>query len=257
MTQPNIFEQTQQTQSLEQPTQAPVQTQPQVAPQPAVIPDTSGQNVYEDLVKRVTNSDGTQKYATVSDALNALPHAQSHIADQASKIKQLEEELANRQTVEAQLQQMQQQPTEPTAQATPAPTEAEFADMVSNVLAKQKAEETATSNAKIVTDRLTQAYGDKAQEFFTAKAAELGVSPDFLNDLAHKSPEALFRTLGLNGATPNPSTTPPATQSAFMNEVPTIPSQKPLHRMKSSEKVDLWREIRDGVNARHRGQQTY
>ena len=220
----NIFEQ-QTNQPLEQPLQVPVQTQPVVAPpvQPQVIPDTSGQTIYEDLVGRVTNSDGTRKYASVSDALNSIPHAQTHIADQASKIAALELELSNRQTVETQLQQMQQQPTTPTEQATPVPSESELADMVSSVLAKQKAEDTSTANAKIVTERLTQAYGDKAQEFFNAKAGELGVSADFLNDLAHKSPEALFRTLGLTGAQPNLNTTnPPSTQSQFMNEVPTM-----------------------------------
>src|SRR3546814_6053049 len=69
--------------------------------------------------------------------------------------------------------------------------------LVQQTLNQNKQSETIKSNQSKVQEALKAKFGDKAQEAVAAKAAELGVSPSELGDLASKSPAmvlALFQT---------------------------------------------------------------
>src|SRR3546814_763153 len=76
---------------------------------------------------------------------------------------------------------------------------------VQQTLNQNKQCETIKSNQRKVQEALKAKFGDKAQEAVAAKAAELGVSPSELGDLASKSPAmvlALFQTTGQSGPKP-------------------------------------------------------
>src|SRR3546814_15410240 len=77
--------------------------------------------------------------------------------------------------------------------------------LVQQTLNQNKQSETIKSNQSKVQEALKAKFGDKAQEAVAAKAAELGVSPSELGDLASKSPAmvlALFQTTGQSGPKP-------------------------------------------------------
>lgn len=244
------------------------ETNPEQNPNPAVVPEAQPApvptapvtpdplSVYEDLAARVTNPDGTRKYGTISDALNALPHSQEMITKQQQEIATLKEELAKRQSVETQLQQMREQ-VQPTTQPveTPQPSEKDLAELVSKQLQLQKEQDAAESNRQSVQATFAATFGDKAAEVWNAKASELGVNSTFLDDIATKSPQAIFKMFGLAGGTSPQATTPMSTHVTPQDPVPQQYSfDKPLHKMSTSEKVSAWRAIAEEVNARHNGQ---
>lgn len=61
---------------------------------------------------------------------------------------------------------------------------------------QQKREE---ANYKLVESKLTQEYGNNYQAILKQQVDQLGLDKDFVNELARKHPQVLFRTLGLEG----------------------------------------------------------
>lgn len=71
-------------------------------------------------------------------------------------------------------------------------------------------ERQATLNAELAAQKLVEHFGDaaKANEAVRRRAAELGVSVDWLKDAAARSPEALFASMGINTGQPVSRQTP-------------------------------------------------
>lgn len=142
-----------------------------------------------------------KKYATVEKALEALPHAQSHIATLESEAAQLRKQVeqgldANKvyETVQELLKAQRETPGS-------APLdEAAIANLLDRKLTERESQLVAANNLKSVQDAMREKYGDedKANEVFKTRATELGVGVDFLKDLAKKSPKAAKEMLGLN-----------------------------------------------------------
>lgn len=66
----------------------------------------------------------------------------------------------------------------------------------------------ADANLLEVDSRIKELYKDKAAEFMKGKAAELGLSLEYLGEIAVKSPAALYSLIGISGkatGTPAPS----------------------------------------------------
>lgn len=61
---------------------------------------------------------------------------------------------------------------------------------------QQKIEE---ANYKLVESKLTEQYGSNYQAVLKQQVDQLGLDKDFVNELARKHPQVLFRTLGLEG----------------------------------------------------------
>lgn len=55
------------------------------------------------------------------------------------------------------------------------------------------------ANAQSVQAKLIEAYGPNYAQTLKQKVSELGLTADFVNDLARKHPQVLFRTLGIDG----------------------------------------------------------
>ena len=72
----------------------------------------------------------------------------------------------------------------------------DFKALVKEVLSEQDTEQRVAKNVALVNETLTKMWGDKAQEQLKAKAAELGVSMDFLKSTAGTSADAFFRLIG-------------------------------------------------------------
>lgn len=168
------------------------------------------------LLAGIKNDRGEQKYKSVEDALNALKHSQDYIPQLSDKLRQQEQELAEAKAAAAKITELERtlqsltQNNTPPASATPAPaglSKEEIAELISNTLTTQQKQVVAQENLGKVVSTLTKSFGDKAEEVFYNKAKELGMSVVEINSLAAKSPQAAFKLLGLDSATPT-STAP-------------------------------------------------
>lgn len=157
------------------------------------------------LLTDIRNEKGEQKYRSVEDALYALKHSQEYIPELSSKLKQQEQELiAAKQAAEkiAELERVVKALTEqnePPKQNTPANemTSEKVAELVSSVLSQRETEQVKQGNIKTVVDNVKSAFGEKADEIFYGKAAELGMSAEQFNNMAATSPKAVLKLLGL------------------------------------------------------------
>ena len=140
-----------------------------------------------------------KKYATVDDALKAVPHAQKHIKTLEEELAQIREDLSKRKTTEELLAELKE------TGISPAPTPAakqeitpdQVAQLVTQALEQRQTEEARKVNVTKVTSAFTEAFGDKAEENFINIAKEAGLSIANLNSLAATSPIAVLKLAGL------------------------------------------------------------
>jgi hypothetical protein len=157
-----------------------------------------------DLLKVITNEAGEQKYKDVPTALQALVSSQQYIPqlhtkldEKDNEIKTLREELIRSKAVEDIVDRLQAEPQAPAVQPTPGLDADSAAEMFENILDAREQKHARAQNTKAVTDALLEKFGEKAEEVFYGKGAELGLDKNALNDLAGTSPAAvlaLFQT---------------------------------------------------------------
>lgn len=70
--------------------------------------------------------------------------------------------------------------------------------MVQQALEAAKAKEQATNNLRTVESKLQEAYGPDYKRHLKQKVSELGLTEDFVNNLAATHPNVLFKTLELD-----------------------------------------------------------
>lgn len=92
---------------------------------------------------------------------------------------------------------------------TPAPKSEDISELVRNELSKADQERRRSDNINKAAETMNRRFGSpaKAQEAIRARAAELGVSFEWLRDAAAGSPTAFFATMGIS-ETPSSSSTP-------------------------------------------------
>ena len=174
---------------------------------------------YADLLKGITTDDGRQKYATVSDAINALPHAQTHIQKLEVELAELREARAR----ELQEQTIERHP-EPQPQNVPdvqAIDETQVLGLVDQVLSQREKQTIRDRNVQTVVQQMTEKFGstEAADKAYNEKAQELGISLSMLNDVAASSPTAIMSFFGTTGASV-PSKTIGSVNTAGMSQNP-------------------------------------
>lgn len=184
-----------------------------------------------------------KKYASVEKALESLPHAQSHI----QKIEQENAELRQRMAEAVAAEEVYKKLTEsmnPNSSATPKAVEldeASIATILEKTLTKREQEQVAAANVNRVKEALVGKYGDKAQEMYAAKAKELGVGVDFLNEVVRRSPKAAEELFGIKPKEKAPaSSTPGGVNTAAFdnNRPPAKPQRGPLS---GGDLLSAWR----------------
>jgi hypothetical protein len=176
------------------------------------------------MLQAIKNEKGEPKYKSVEDALKALQHSQAYIPTLSDEKKRLEQELE-----EARLQASKVSELEATvarmlssSQNTSSNTapvsidESKIEELVTRTLTKTKAQEDAAKNTSIVIQAVASRFGDKAEEAFYGKAAELGMSKAEMNQLAATRPKAVLSLLGIQ-ETVVPNTSRQSTQGTAIN----------------------------------------
>lgn len=93
----------------------------------------------------------------------------------------------------------------PSAKADTPLKDEDLIERIRNVTKEDREREQMQANLEVVKDALLKAFGtpEKAAEAVRQKASELGVSVDFLQSAAAKSPKAFFVQLGLESQAQN------------------------------------------------------
>lgn len=158
-----------------------------------------------------------KKFKTIDDLVKGKVEADRTIALREQEMATIRQELATAQATAELLQRsintpQSRPPVGEPQQAAPAPafTQEDLAERVKSVMQQTTAEQRKADNKEAAATKLLEVYGDsvKAQAALAAKAAELGVSTQWLESVAEQSPKAFFSQLGLNATasgTPGPS----------------------------------------------------
>jgi hypothetical protein len=187
-----------------------------------------------------------KKYATVTDALKSVPHAQKHISTLEAELAQaraaLEKATAAEEvytTVKEMLAANGKPPVVGTGTTAP-----DWDALLDRKLQALEAQKTAQGNTEQVKQVLVAQFGEKAIEVYKQKATDLGIGVETLNELCAKSPKAALELLGVKpkpttaASTVTGSTVDPSRLAALQNP------QKPKSVMggaPTSELIAAWR----------------
>lgn len=162
-----------------------------------------------------------KKFKTVDDLAKGKAESDRVIAARERELAELREELSRRATVEDTIRNLTATPNQsaaPVQEPKPAASAPSFTDedlvaRIREVTQAQSEQQRIQANVAEVANKLTDLYGseEKANAVVNQKARELGVSVDFLQEVAAKSPKAFFTTIGATDVTP--TGTPSASHS--------------------------------------------
>jgi hypothetical protein len=163
-------------------------------------------NPLDSLLAGIKNEAGTQKYASLEEALKALQHAQAYIPELTKSLKAKEDELATAKTEAARVAELENSvkllltPQENKRETPPSVgiSKEDVAAIVSQTLAQKQTEAASSQNIASVVKAVKDRFGEKAESAFYEKASQLGLSPDAINQLAATSPTAALTLLGLD-----------------------------------------------------------
>lgn len=193
-------------------------------------PQTPPTDPVATMLQSIKNEKGEPKYKTLDDALKALQHSQAYIPTLSDEKRRLEMELeeARKQAakvaeLESTVSKLLSSQSTPTSAPTVDPTVIE--DLVTRSITKVKAQETAESNTKLVVSTVASKFGDKAEEVFYGKAAELGMSVAEFNQLAATRPKAVLSLLGIQDTVVPNQNSRQSTQDTAINTAGVTPNQ--------------------------------
>lgn len=184
-----------------------------------------------------------KKYASVEKALEALPHAQQHILRLEAEAAELREKVAGSQSAEEVLRAIQELKDKTQTPGAPPLDQEALAKLVASQLDSQltvrEAQTRAQENAKQVIQALQAKHGDKAEEVYRAKAAELGLSVQVLNELASKSPKAALAYFGAAPAAPVSTRGSVNTSALDLKGRSDLPPKPPKSLMAGADSKDV------------------
>jgi hypothetical protein len=184
------------------------------APNSQVTPEQPSQPIQNDfttILSQIKNDMGQPKYKDTTEALNGLKHAQEYIPQLKGELSQkdreletLRNEVLRLKTVEETVARLTERQQEPEIHQSQAPVydDNKIAELINQTLSRKEIETTQRANLQSVVASLQQSFGEKAEEVFYGKAAELGMSKADVNKLASQSPQAVLQLMGMKGAAP-------------------------------------------------------
>jgi len=167
-------------------------------PVPPVTPAPEAPD-YSDALASIKNKDGAQKFSTVNEALNSLTPANEHIGRLEEENATLREAAVKAKTTAEILEQLKPPAPAPTPPVVATVDDAHITALALQALSVKEKADLVKSNTKTVGNALAKEFGskEKVTQALEAKASELGVGVQFLNDIAAKSPKALLQYFGM------------------------------------------------------------
>ncbi len=161
------------------------------------------------LLASIVDENGRQKYNSVADAMNGLQHDNNYIGSLHQKVDGLEgknlelsEDLAARKSVADMMDTLAPGNPEPAPQgqvSAPAPeglSAANAEELFNNLLNVREQGRVRDTNEKAVMAALQKRFGDNAEKVYVARATELAMTLDDLNNLSGTAPSAVLELFG-------------------------------------------------------------
>jgi hypothetical protein len=216
------------------------QPAPQEANPNPSTPEVKPENTADSLLQTIVGEDGSPKYKTVEDALQALPNSQNHISkieaenaelrEIALTLKQKLDEASKVEDVLGQLKADNQQAERPSVQGL---DEQQVAGLVEQTLAQRDAAAKQKANQKLVADELSSRFQANAEAEYVKKAAELGMTVAQLNQMTATAPKAALALFGQSTKAPTPTSGSLNTMS--MQDAPKSKGPNPLVSGRTSD----------------------
>lgn len=185
-----------------------------------------------------------KKYQSVDEALKSVPHAQKHIQTLESELANVKEELLKRRTTEELIDTFKSdyQP-EYTPQGESFDQDRLY-EVVDQTIAARERQKVAKQNTNQVVGKLTEKFGDKAEEAYINIAKESGLTIQQLNVLASSSPGAVLKLAGLSVSQSTSAPTSQGTintQALSQNNQQTSLSSRVPKGATTKEMVNAWK----------------
>lgn len=221
----------------------------EATPSPPTTPtDTpAGVDPVVSILSEIIGDDGQQKYKDVPTALNALKHSQEYIKQMKNQLEEATQKASQAVTMEQVLAAVNK-PTE--APVTPtAPPAGLTADDVVRILQEKEKTEKYKANAAKVAQRFKETHGEKAEEAFYGKAAEMGLTRESINQLAATSPEAVFSMFGMKGRPASAPATPNGINTGGMQTPTPSPLGSVMGFKTDKDLAEYWSKLKAEVNS--------
>lgn len=192
-----------------------------------------------------------KKYASVDKALESIAPAQDYIQKLEAELAETRAKVEASTSVEETLKKFQEQKAQETPTSQPVDPKALYQQFKNELLADQQAE-IEQANTQEVVSALTEQFGDsaKAKEAFEAKARDLGMSVESLDNLAKQSPRAIFDMFGTSKQ-PTPKSAMKTSVNSQAFESTQTPSQEPIpgvmYGASSDQVLEAFRKAKNSV----------
>lgn len=198
-----------------------------------------------ELLSGITNDDGTPKYKSVEDALNASKHAQDHISKLESELAELRNKGNPTEKLDELLDIVKSkgrgQGEDENDASTMKPED--VLGIVKDYLTDTKAAETRESNINTVTNHYKSRYGKDASEKLYGAAADLGFSKGEINRMIAQNPNAVLKMLGeeKQKKSADPVGGTGSVDTAQFQGKPTAPPKSIMGVSSSKDLTDAWK----------------
>jgi hypothetical protein len=171
--------------------------------------DTNTQSQTEDWVAKVAMEKG-EKFRDPNELAKGYAHSQEHIANLTRQIEEMREDLGKQDYMKEVLERFDADKAKPTGgeQASSNTTSTndsghkpevsvdEIKKLIAETLTQQEAQNTARQNLEETDRQLEAAFGTDAKAKVQERAAQLGMSPERMKQLAEESPSAFMSLMG-------------------------------------------------------------
>ena len=217
-------------------------------PTPTPVQETpnSGDPVVS-ILSEIVGDDGQQKYKDVTTALNALKHSQEYIKQMKAQLDEATQKASQAVTMEQVLAAVNKPAEAPVAPT--APPAGLTAEDVVRILQEKEQAERYKANAAKVAQRFKELHGEKAEEAFYGKAAEMGLTRESINQLAATSPDAVFSMFGIKSGQASAPPTPNGINTGGM-QTPTPTALGSVMGFKTDKDLaEYWSKLKAEVNS--------
>lgn len=185
---------------------------------------------FEELVgdgKKFKDAQALAKGKAESDAfIESLKREQAQLRDEYMRLREEYNAVPRLQELVDQLSNTQLPPSDnnpPNDGIPPAIKPEDIEELVSKKISESKTKDIEESNFRSVQTKLRERFGDNYPNILKSQREELGLTEDFVNDLARRHPAVFFKTFGLDSQNNKDLFQAPPPSS---NRTPFAPSNK-------------------------------
>ena len=228
----------------------PAQTPPTQTPvegvSTPVAPAQAQADPFSPLLDSIKGDDGQPKYRDVPTALNALQHSQEYIKQLKQQLEEATQKASQAVTMEQVLATLNKEKDAP---QTPSVAPGVTPEDVLRIMQEAEVKKAHRANTEAVAKKFKELHGEKAEETFYNKAAEMGLTKQAINNLAATSPNAVFSMFGIKDSrTPAPSLPSGVNTSSMQESTPQ--SRTPVMGFKTDrELLEYWKNLKNEVES--------